>query len=285
MTPTPSPSPNAVPVPTKVTDTWILTLPTNTNTFKWTKQTPSISPDASDPSPNALMYILNGNLPDGTPVNNHLFLMMLAPANQNFTFYPVLYPPPVPAPYGNYTTNCTLPLGLTLDSVTGIISGIPTVQSPPYNYPIQFSNEFGTGSTNIGLNIVRPYTGSRFTSSQDPIDPMRRKADILQYYGVQTNNTKSQKWSNIVNLHLAERHKVFASQSDNYTNPNTSNLELVNNTLICARETTICAPTTASDVPGPMQMLCFNSTLPRIVNPVTQFMTFTQNTSKYPQLN
>ena len=58
--------------------------------------------------------------------------------------------------------------------------------------------------------------------------------------------------------------RTWATQSDTYTDPNTSELQLVGNTLICNTNPIICAPTSSSDVPGPIMQLCYNPSAPLV---------------------
>ncbi|WP_426671485.1 gliding motility-associated C-terminal domain-containing protein [Mucilaginibacter sp. McL0603] len=54
----------------------------------------------------------------------------------------------------SYTADQPLPAGLTLNPVTGIISGTPTVVSPATNYTITASNSGGSGSFTINITVV-----------------------------------------------------------------------------------------------------------------------------------
>jgi gliding motility-associated-like protein len=52
-----------------------------------------------------------------------------------------------------YGINPALPLGLTFDDNTGIISGTPTVFAPAVNYAVTQSNGFNIGSTTLNLTV------------------------------------------------------------------------------------------------------------------------------------
>lgn len=82
---------------------------------------------------------------------------------------------------------------------------------------------------------------------------MRRKAEILKYKKNQNNLTQKQQWS-MLNKGQLTRKKTWATQGINTTNPNTNNLNLIGNTLVCNPNTVppliIINPTYASDVPG-----------------------------------
>ncbi len=54
----------------------------------------------------------------------------------------------------NYIIDKPLPAGLTLDPVTGIISGTPTAVSPATDYTITASNDGGTGSFTINITVI-----------------------------------------------------------------------------------------------------------------------------------
>ncbi len=54
----------------------------------------------------------------------------------------------------SYTVDQPLPAGLTLDPVTGIINGTPTVVSPATDYKITATNAGGTGSFTINITVV-----------------------------------------------------------------------------------------------------------------------------------
>lgn len=85
----------------------------------------------------------------------------------------------------------------------------------------------------------------------------RRKVQILQYPNNATTQTKKHLFSELAQGKRFYR-KTFAVQGYNYSNPNTQNLELVNNTLICRRINKKCSWTYECDVPGPARQLCYN---------------------------
>lgn len=55
-----------------------------------------------------------------------------------------------------YTIDKALPQGLMFDSATGIISGTPTVLSPPTDYHITAHNEGGTSTFTVNITVVAP---------------------------------------------------------------------------------------------------------------------------------
>jgi hypothetical protein len=90
---------------------------------------------------------------------------------------------------------------------------------------------------------------------------MRRKAEILQYNKNGGHLTKKQQWSRAMRGHGPVRRKGWATQSQDYTDPNTSNLPLVGNTLDCSGGERPCNPVGASDVPG-SGVLCLDRNVP-----------------------
>lgn len=166
------------------------------------------------------------------------------------------------------------------------------------------------GSNNaIYQNIYVPLTGKTVTQAQAIYqDKLLYKGNILQYKKNSSNLTKKQKYTQICKGMWTNRTKSYATQTQTYTNPNTSNLLRVNYTNItspgtryipgpykynipypngCISDTikdggsllcntvanpcsdevietnTVlkCYPTTCSDVPGPIQDLCWDSKL------------------------
>ena len=61
---------------------------------------------------------------------------------------------------------------------------------------------------------------------------------------------------------LAKR--AWGNQSDNSTNPNISGLSQDGNTLICNSDSIISAPTSSSNVPGPIMNLYYNPNTPLV---------------------
>lgn len=54
---------------------------------------------------------------------------------------------------GGYTISPELPTGLYINSSTGVISGVPYVASPPTNYTITATNNFGTSTNAVVISI------------------------------------------------------------------------------------------------------------------------------------
>jgi len=153
-----------------------------------------------------------------------------------------------------------------------------------------FSNE-------IYIPILKKYVPSRQAAYE--LDVLA-KGNILQYKKNSSNLTKNQRYSQIAKGMWTNRTKTWATQSQTYTNPNMTSLKRVNyitiqnddqninpfsycpnanikdgGSLLC--NTTVnpctdevisvtrgqeCAPTSSSDVPGPVIALCYNTGLP-----------------------
>ena len=114
---------------------------------------------------------------------------------------------------------------------------------------------------------------------------MRRKAEILKYKKNQNNLTQKQQWS-MLNKGQLTRKKTWATQGIiNNSDPNTNNLNLVGNTLVCNTNTVapliIVTPTYASDVPGKQIGLYLNPYVP-LTNYKNQ-ITYSNVGSKFPE--
>lgn len=123
-------------------------------------------------------------------------------------------------------------------------------------------------------------TGGNY--SQYELD-MRRKAEILQYKSNQNNPTQKQLWS-MLNKGELYRKKTWATQGINSTNPNTNNLTLIGNNLVCnpgALFQPIVNPSYASDVPGKTIGLYLDPAVP-LTNYKSQ-VTYSAGGDKYPE--
>lgn len=182
------------------------------------------------------------------------------------------------------------------------------------------------------------YLGDSSFNNNDNIqalyqEQLYRKGNILQYKKNSSNLTKNQKYSQINKGFWANRRKSWATQSDKYTNPNTSSFKRVNSvfysypnnlagkpnnpagpfivnvpnpydcssnlledegTLICNTYTNPCTgettqktgypncfPTYFSDVPGKVQLLCWNNRL-QTYYPRQRYI-MTNSGTKWPQ--
>ena len=99
---------------------------------------------------------------------------------------------------------------------------------------VQNSCTTNQNDTNIANDIVYiPLTKQYVTPAQAQMQAqMLQKGNILQYKKNSANLTKSQKYSRISQGLASTRRKCYATQSQTYTNPNTSSLLRVNYTNI-----------------------------------------------------
>ena len=147
-------------------------------------------------------------------------------------------------------------------------------------------------------SIYIPLTGQTVSPTQANYeDKLQYKGNILQYKGNSSRLTKTQKYSQLANGFGPNRRKVYATQTQTYTNPNTSSFQRVNyitspspnsvpdpfdcssNILkdggnlvygtyeepctgeiiqTCPTTDTLCFPSYCSDVPGEPINLCWN---------------------------
>lgn len=115
-----------------------------------------------------------------------------------------------------------------------------------------------------------PRLWSRFTTNCSPYQnftqnelDMRRKAEILQYKNNSSRLSKKMRWSQLSKGINTYKKQTWATQSNVFTDPNVRNLSKVNDTLLCPRNPVVCAPNTASNVPG-TSTLCFDKNVPLV---------------------
>lgn len=162
-----------------------------------------------------------------------------------------------------YTINCSLPFGLRFNSRTGEISGTPTILTTTSEYTIKVSDSIGFAYATLILSVIKiflappvfatePYSPADFITN--PAVQMRRKAEILQHKQNNSNLTKQQYFSLLTQGKGPYAKRVWATQSDRFTSPNTSGLaQDVNGNLLCNSPSTIIyKPSSASNVPGPV---------------------------------
>jgi hypothetical protein len=166
-----------------------------------------------------------------------------------------------------YDISCILPFGLSLNSETGEISGTPTILSTFYNYTIRIRNvTLGSSTTNIAFSVIKeflapPVVADNFSSNTfltDPAIAMRRKAEIFKYKNNSSNLTKQQYFSLLAKGNGPYAKRAWGNQSITNSNPNISGLAQSGNTIICNSNPILCAPTSSSDVPGPIMNLCYD---------------------------
>jgi hypothetical protein len=175
--------------------------------------------------------------------------------------------------YGiNDLSQCALPLGLSFNTATGEISGTPTLLTTSRKYTIYIINAIGSASTTLILNVAKvflapPVTGDGFTSSACltyPVVAMRRKAEIFKYKSNNANMSSNRLFSLAAQGKGPYARRAWGNQNDLGSNPNISGLPQQGNTIICNSPAILCAPTSSSDVPGPIMDLCYDSTAPLI---------------------
>lgn len=110
----------------------------------------------------------------------------------------------------------------------------------------------------------------------------RRKAEILKYKANGSNITKKQQYANAAsNRWLTGRKRSWATQTDTYTNPNTSTLQRTGNVLVCNNNNVSCSLTSSANVPGKVQTLCYNP-LVQLYN-YKVIRTYKSGGTKWPQ--
>jgi hypothetical protein len=155
-----------------------------------------------------------------------------------------------------------------------------------YCFQVYATNASGKNSAPSNIAQATPFNNSlptRLWSRFEPNCPsfkiqsntdydMQRKANILQSpANGRLNFTKAMLWS-MASRNELTRKKAWASQSDVYTYPNTTNisdtldvgLKEVNNTLTCwsIPSPIVCNSSSSSDVPGKPVILCFDNDAP-----------------------
>ena len=91
----------------------------------------------------------------------------------------------------------------------------------------------------------------------------RRKAEILKYKANSSCITKKQQYANAgSDRWLTGRKRSWATQTVSYTNPNTSSLQRVGDVLVCNNNNVSCSLTSDSNVPGKIQRLCNDPSVP-----------------------
>ena len=117
-------------------------------------------------TPRAIYTVTAENSTGFTTFDIDITVRIAAPSGLTY-FSPNIFEERVPIPslfptvsgvVSNYTVNPTLPAGLGIDPVSGVISGTPTLANPATNYTITASNSTGStgATTNITVLIARP---------------------------------------------------------------------------------------------------------------------------------
>jgi len=89
--------------------------------------------------------------------------------------------------YG-YSVTPNLPQGLFLNSITGEISGLPTVASPMTDYTVTASNQFGSVATIVAIEVQAALSDSNFNSNDVSVypNPVKDKFTISKAQAVIT---------------------------------------------------------------------------------------------------
>jgi len=232
----------------------------------------------------------NGNIFGIPDISSNLTSYTIRATNQNITYDTIIkisveIPPTIIYPFNEYSLtqneavsiipnklsentnpiysiNCSLPSGLVFNSNTGEISGTPTILTTYHNYRVQVSDSIGEAFTIINLNVVKIFLAPPVFATENvlpgdfitnPAVQMRRKAEILQYKENSSKLTKQQYLSLLARGKGPYSKRVWATQGDAFTSPNTSGLSQDGSILACnSPKTYIQKPSSASNVPGPV---------------------------------
>jgi hypothetical protein len=206
----------------------------------------------------------------------------------------ITYPISIPHP----TTSTTL-------SNIGASSSSNIANNLPYLFRVYAVNSCGARSDSTDISSAVSYNNSeptrlwsRFNSncsgnitSFDTLTRnMLRKGQVLQYPGVgNLQYSRATLWSMAAKNQLS-RKKAWASQSEEYTYPNTTNinnepgvgLRQTPTSLVCwtPPPTLICNPASSSGVPGNNTTLCFSKNAP--FNNFRKPITYSSGGTKWP---
>lgn len=110
---------------------------------------------------------------------------------------------------------------------------------------------FTDASNNVYQSVYIPLTNQTVTLAQANYeDKLIQKGNILQYKGNSSQLTKKQKYSQLAKGFGPNRTKVFATQSETYTNPNTTGLLRVNSSILPFPNNLVGKP---NNISGPFQ--------------------------------
>lgn len=119
---------------------------------------------------------------------------------------------------------------------------------------VQNQCTYTDASNNSDINynqVFIPLTGQTVTQAQANYeDKLIYKGNILQYKGNSSRLTKSQKYTQLAKGFGPNRTKVFATQSQTYTNPNTTGLQRINTQTYPYPNPIVGAP---NNISGPYQ--------------------------------
>ena len=189
--------------------------------------------------------------------------------------------------YVTHPTTITFPSNSVVLSNIGASSSSNIANNVPYLFRVYAVNSCGARSPLSNTATATSYNNaeptrlwSRFnlncsgniTSFDSLTRNMLRKGQVLQYPVVGTlQYSRATLWSMAAKNQLT-RKKAWASQSEEYTYPNTTNinnepdvgLRQTPTSLVCWRQppSLICNSSTASDVPGNPTTLCLSKNAP-----------------------
>ena len=165
----------------------------------------------------------------------------------------------------NSTTYC-FRVSDTASVASGPYSNIAEAMPFNSNLPMYLWSRFNLNCSSSVSTVTSPATDNLGKQ-------MLRKASVLQYFNNGALNfTTKQLWS-MASRNALTRKKSYATQTQDYTNANTTNmttptvpgigLKEVNNSLTCwtPQSSIICNPSSASNVPG-NKSLCFSLKAP-----------------------
>jgi hypothetical protein len=116
---------------------------------------------------------------------------------------------------------------------------------------VQNQCTYADASNNVYQSVYIPLTKQTVTLAQANYeDKLLQKGNILQYKGNSSQLTKKQKYSQLAKGFGPNRTKVFATQSETYTNPNTTGLLRVNSTTLPFPNDLVGQP---NNISGPFQ--------------------------------
>lgn len=100
-------------------------------------------------------------------------------------------------------------------------------------------------------SIYQPLTGETLSHAEARFkDKQQYKGNILQYRNTNSNLTKNQKYSKIARGLWCHRKRVFATQTQTYSNPNTFGLKRINSTPVPFPNQIVGSP---NNISGPFQ--------------------------------
>ena len=169
-----------------------------------------------------------------------------------------------------YNFTAPTPFIEALNPINTIIGNpILTVPTDPYNVNLCVKRTSFPPPPWARFSLICGTDGVEYTAEQLQ---MRRKAEVLQYYDNKVNmqkSTKAQQWSFIARG-LSTPNNSYATQTVNYTNPNTTGFPNTNRAILLSSKCTnqalrsITNPSYCSDVPGPVVPLTFDPRVPLV---------------------